>query len=40
MFTLRDLGTQEAVEALAAGLTANDKKDEALFRHEIAYVFG
>jgi len=37
MFRLRDLGTKEAVLALATGL-----KDphSALFRHEIAYVFG
>ena len=37
MFRLRDLGTEEAVLALATGL-----KDphSALFRHEIAYVFG
>jgi deoxyhypusine monooxygenase len=37
MFRLRDLGTREAVLALATGL-----KDphSALFRHEIAYVFG
>lgn len=36
MFRLRDLGTTEAVLALASGL----KDKSALFRHEIAYVFG
>ena len=36
MFALRDLGTEEAVLALAKGL--NDSS--ALFRHEIGYVFG
>lgn len=36
MFALRDIGSSEAVLALAEGL--NDKS--ALFRHEIGYVFG
>lgn len=36
MFRLRDLGTTEAVEALATGFT----DPSALFKHEIAYVFG
>ncbi|KAK7100966.1 deoxyhypusine hydroxylase-like [Littorina saxatilis] len=36
MFTLRNLGTKEAVLALAEGL----KCKSALFRHEIAYVLG
>lgn len=36
MFRLRDIGTTEAVLALASGF--NDSS--ALFRHEIAYVFG
>ncbi|KAK9316415.1 armadillo-type protein [Lipomyces starkeyi] len=36
MFRLRDLGTAESVDALITGL--NDPS--ALFRHEIAYVFG
>ncbi|CAE6480857.1 unnamed protein product [Rhizoctonia solani] len=36
MFALRDIGTAEAVDALAAGL--NDSS--ALFKHEIAFVFG
>ncbi|KAJ3396159.1 hypothetical protein HDU92_003831 [Lobulomyces angularis] len=36
MFTLRNIGTEEAVLELANGF--NDKS--ALFRHEIAYVFG
>jgi deoxyhypusine monooxygenase len=37
MFRLRDLGTKESVLALATGL--NDPHS-ALFRHEVAYVFG
>lgn len=37
MFRLRDLGTDEACLALASGL-ADDPS--ALFKHEIAYVFG
>jgi deoxyhypusine monooxygenase len=37
MFRLRDLGTREAVLALATGLK---DPDSALFRHEVAYVFG
>ncbi|XP_061182616.1 deoxyhypusine hydroxylase-like [Saccostrea echinata] len=36
MFSLRNLGTTEAVKALAKGL----KSSSALFRHEIAYVLG
>lgn len=36
MFRLRDLGTTEAVLGLATGF----KDPSALFRHEIAYVFG
>jgi deoxyhypusine monooxygenase len=36
MFRLRDLGTDDAVLALASGF----KDPSALFRHEIAYVFG
>ncbi|ODQ67457.1 Deoxyhypusine hydroxylase [Nadsonia fulvescens var. elongata DSM 6958] len=36
MFRLRDIGTTEAVLALASGF----KDPSALFRHEIAYVFG
>ena len=37
MFRLRDIGTPEAIDALASGFA--DKKS-ALFRHEIAFVFG
>lgn len=36
MFRLRDIGTQESVDALITGFT----DPSALFRHEIAYVFG
>ncbi|KAI9299620.1 armadillo-type protein [Cunninghamella echinulata] len=36
MFALRDIGNTEAVETLAKGLKASS----ALFRHEVAYVFG
>jgi deoxyhypusine monooxygenase len=36
MFSLRDLGTDDAVIALAKGF----HDSSALFRHEIAYVFG
>jgi deoxyhypusine monooxygenase len=36
MFRLRDIGTDEAVHALASGFGDTS----ALFRHEIAYVFG
>lgn len=36
MFSLRNIGTTEAVQALAQGL----KCSSALFRHEIAYVLG
>jgi len=37
MFALRNIGTNEAVVALADGLFC---EDSALFRHEIAYVLG
>ncbi|KLO08555.1 deoxyhypusine hydroxylase [Schizopora paradoxa] len=36
MFALRNLGTPEAVDALASGFA----DDSALFKHEIAFVFG
>jgi deoxyhypusine monooxygenase len=36
MFALRDIGSEEAVLALALGL----KDKSALFRHEVGYVFG
>ncbi len=36
MFRLRDIGTDEAVLALASGFA----DDSALFKHEIAYIFG
>ncbi|KAL7751609.1 deoxyhypusine hydroxylase [Sorochytrium milnesiophthora] len=36
MFSLRNIGSEEAVLALAEGF----KDSSALFRHEIAYVFG
>ncbi|ETW81655.1 hypothetical protein HETIRDRAFT_51265 [Heterobasidion irregulare TC 32-1] len=36
MFALRNIGTAEAVDALASGFT----DDSALFKHEIAFVFG
>lgn len=36
MFALRNRGDEESVLALAAGF----QDDSALFRHEIAYVFG
>ncbi|KAH6912713.1 deoxyhypusine hydroxylase [Coprinopsis sp. MPI-PUGE-AT-0042] len=36
MFALRNIGTKEAVEALASGFT----DDSALFKHEIAFIFG
>lgn len=36
MFRLRDLGTDEACLALATGFA----DESALFKHEIAYVFG
>ncbi|GMM29782.1 deoxyhypusine monooxygenase [Martiniozyma asiatica (nom. inval.)] len=36
MFRLRDIGTDEAAKALATGF--ND--ESALFKHEIAYIFG
>lgn len=37
MFSLRNLSTPEAIDALIHGLNCNDS---ALFRHEIAYVLG
>jgi len=43
MFALRNIGTQEAVLELAKGLECEDGDEggnQALFRHEIAYVFG
>ncbi|KAI0338963.1 Deoxyhypusine hydroxylase [Trametopsis cervina] len=36
MFALRNIGSEEAVDALAAGFS----DDSALFKHEIAFVFG
>lgn len=36
MFRLRDIGTDDACLALASGF----KDDSALFKHEIAYIFG
>ncbi|KIO21368.1 hypothetical protein M407DRAFT_245504 [Tulasnella calospora MUT 4182] len=36
MFALRNLGTPEAIDALADGFS----DDSALFKHEIAFVFG
>ncbi|NP_001128388.1 deoxyhypusine hydroxylase/monooxygenase [Bombyx mori] len=36
MFSLRNLGTTESINALGEGLKANS----ALFRHEVAFVFG
>ncbi|KAG5638711.1 deoxyhypusine hydroxylase [Sphagnurus paluster] len=36
MFALRNIGTPEAVDALASGF----KDSSALFKHEIAFVFG
>lgn len=36
MFALRDIGTPDAVHALAAGFM----DDSALFKHEVAFVFG
>ena len=36
MFRLRDIGTKEAIDALASGFDDSS----ALFKHEIAYVFG
>ncbi|KAJ1676519.1 deoxyhypusine hydroxylase, partial [Spiromyces aspiralis] len=38
MFALRDINTEEAVEALAEALETD--KTSALFRHEIGFVFG
>jgi len=36
MFALRNIGTPAAVDALASGFS----DDSALFKHEIAFVFG
>lgn len=36
IFSLRNIGSSEAIQALSLGL----KDESALFRHEIAYVFG
>lgn len=36
MFALRNVGTPAAVDALAAGFS----DDSALFKHEVAFVFG
>ncbi|KAF3901487.1 hypothetical protein ABW20_dc0102879 [Dactylellina cionopaga] len=36
MFRLRDMGTPEAIDALASGFA----DPSALFRHEIAFIFG
>ncbi|KAE9383820.1 hypothetical protein BT96DRAFT_1008742 [Gymnopus androsaceus JB14] len=36
MFALRNIGSPAAVDALAAGFS----DDSALFKHEIAFVFG
>ncbi|KAF3926634.1 hypothetical protein AA313_de0210103 [Arthrobotrys entomopaga] len=36
MFRLRDIGTAEAIDALASGFS----DPSALFRHEIAFIFG
>lgn len=36
MFRLRDIGSHEAIDALATGFA----DPSALFRHEIAFVFG
>ncbi|KAI7829277.1 Deoxyhypusine hydroxylase [Kickxella alabastrina] len=38
MFALRDIGTEEAVLALAEGMETD--KTSALFRHEIGFIFG
>ncbi|KAJ1728773.1 deoxyhypusine hydroxylase [Coemansia biformis] len=38
MFALRELGTEEAVLALSAGMEGD--KSSALFRHEIGFIFG
>ena len=37
LFSLRNLGTEESVLAVAEGLSC---EDNALFRHEVAYVLG
>lgn len=39
MFTLRDIGTTEAIDVLADVLMRDDEKSP-VFRHEIAYIFG
>ncbi|KAI0684928.1 ARM repeat-containing protein [Cytidiella melzeri] len=36
MFALRNIGTEQAIDALASGFS----DDSALFKHEIAFVFG
>lgn len=36
MFSLRNIGTPEAVDALSAGFSDSS----ALFKHEIAFIFG
>ena len=38
LFSLRNLGTEESVAAVAEGLEGC--KDNALLRHEVAYVLG
>ncbi|KAJ2776210.1 deoxyhypusine hydroxylase [Coemansia javaensis] len=38
MFALREIGTEEAVLALAEGMEAD--RTSALFRHEVGFVFG
>ncbi|KAJ2718757.1 deoxyhypusine hydroxylase [Coemansia sp. Benny D115] len=38
MFALRDIGTEEAVLALAEGMETD--RSSALFRHEIGFIFG
>ncbi|KAL3993827.1 Deoxyhypusine hydroxylase [Acanthocheilonema viteae] len=37
LFSLRNIGTNESIKALAKGLTCNDS---ALLRHEVAYALG
>ena len=37
LFSLRNLGTEESVLAVAEGLSC---EDNALLRHEVAYVLG
>ncbi|KAJ2127901.1 deoxyhypusine hydroxylase [Coemansia sp. RSA 788] len=38
MFALREVGTEEAVLALAKGM--EEDTESALFRHEIGFIFG